>query len=416
MAHGIADLDYAAFFELTPSPSVVLDPDLVIVEVNHAYRKATGRTREDLLGRHLFDAFPGNPADQESDGVRNLSASLQRVIESREPDTMALQKYDIAITGRPGVHEERWWLPTNTPILGPDRALKSILIRMDDVTPLVNALSSGDRPPARTSIEGDGLGAELYTRARELQLLNQGLRSAHDREHEVAVTLQKTMLMTPDLQHHDGVAVRYLPAVETLNVCGDWYDFIDLPGDRVVLTIGDVVGHGLEAAAVMGMMRSALNAAIRTSERPAQALEVLGLYARSLEGAVNTTAANAMVDPDSRVITYSNAGHPPPVLVRANGECELLNQIVDPPLGTRPRHVPRSQAGHVYTPGDTLVLYTDGLIERRGEDIDEGLARLVATLGRHGAHSPERMADALLSNLVVAGGARDDIALIIFRL
>ena len=156
-------------------------------------------------------------------------------------------------------------------------------------------------------------------------------------------------------------------------MCGDWYDLIDLPGGRVVLDVGDVVGHGLEAAAVMGMLRSVLSAAIRALERPAHALEVLGLYARSIEGALNTTAVKAMVDPDSRLIIYSNAGHPPPVLVHADGECELLDQAIDPPLGARPQHVPASQAGHSYTPGDTLVLYTDGLIERRGEDIDAGL-------------------------------------------
>jgi serine phosphatase RsbU (regulator of sigma subunit) len=210
--------------------------------------------------------------------------------------------------------------------------------------------------------------------------------------------------------------VRYLPADDSLTVSGDWYDLIDLPGGRVVLTVGDVVGHGLEAAAVMGMMRSVLNAAVRDLERPAHALEVLGLYARSMEGALNTTAINAMVDPDSRLITYSNAGHPPLVLVHADGECELLNQVVDPPLGARPQHVPASQAGHSYISGDTLVLYTDGLIERRGEDIDAGLDRLISTLGHHSTDSPEVLADALMSDVGAGGGGRDDIALIVIRL
>ena len=412
----MADLDYASFFEATPSPCVVLGPDLVIVEVNRAYLKATNRTREDLLGRYLFDAFPENPADPEADGKKNLSASLQRVLELGEPDTMALQKYDIPVMDRPGEYEERWWSPVSTPILGPDGAVKWILIRVEDVTPFINALASGDWPPTGTSIEREALEAELYARARELHSLNQELREAHTREHAVTVALQRTMLMTPDFEHHDNVAVRYLPADDSLTVSGDWYDLIDLPGGRVVLTIGDVVGHGLEAAAVMGMMRSVLNAAVRALERPAHALEALGLYARSMEGALNTTAINAMVDPDSRLITYSNAGHPPLVLVHADGECELLNQVVDPPLGARPQNVPASQAGHSYISGDTLVLYTDGLIERRGEDIDAGLDRLIATLGRHSTDSPELLADALMYDLGVLNGGRDDIALIVIRL
>lgn len=413
----MADLDYAALFAATPSPCAVLTTDLVIVEVNRAFLKATGRTLEDLVGRYFFDAFPENPDDPEADAVRNLSASLQRVLESREPDTMALQKYDIPVTGRPGVYEERWWSPINVPILGADQAVKWILARVEDVTPFVKALASGDWPLAGTSIEREALEAELYARARELHHLNQELREAHTREHAVTVALQKTMLMTPDIEHHDDVAVRYLPADDSLTVSGDWYDVIDLPGGRVVLTIGDVVGHGLEAAAVMGMLRSVLNAAVRDLERPARALEVLGLFARSMEGALNTTAINAMVDPDSRLITYSNSGHPPLVLVHSDGECELLNQVVDPPLGARSQHVPASQAGHSYISGDTLVLYTDGLIERRGEDIDAGLDRLIATLGRYSTHTPELMADALMSELGVGSGqTRDDLALIIYRL
>ncbi|MFC3493385.1 PP2C family protein-serine/threonine phosphatase [Glycomyces rhizosphaerae] len=406
------ELDYAALFEATPSPCAVLGPDLVIVEVNRAYLKAAGRTRAELLGRYIFDSSPENRADPEPDWMEDWRASLDRVLQSREPDTMALQKCGIPL-GRPGVFEERWWLPVNTPILGPDRAVEWIVIRAEDVTPFIKAIASGDGP----SIERAAEETELYARALELNHLNQELRLAHMREHEMTVTLQRTMLMTPDFEHHDDVAVRYLPADDSLAVSGDWYDLIDLKGGRFALTIGDVVGHGLEAAAVMGMLRSVLNAAVRTLERPAHALEVLGLFARSIEGAMNTTSINALVDPDSRLITYSNAGHPPSILLHSDGECELLNQALDPPLGARPQPVPYSQAGQAYIPGDTLVLYTDGLIERRGEDIDVGLDRLISTLGRHRTHDPELLADALLSDLGVGSGlARDDIALIVVGL
>jgi serine phosphatase RsbU (regulator of sigma subunit) len=324
---------------------------------------------------------------------------------------MTLQKY--AVPAGNGVFEEHWWLPVSTPVLGPDRAVEWIVFRMEDVTPFIKSIASGDGP----SIEREAVETELFARALELNHLNQELRLAHMREHEMTVTLQRTMLMTPDFEHHDDVAVRYLPADDSLAVSGDWYDLIDLKGGRFAVTIGDVVGHGLEAAAVMGMLRSVLNAAVRTLERPAHALEVLGLFARSIEGAMNTTSINALVDPDSRLITYSNEGHPPPVLLHADGECELLDQVLDPPLGARPQHVPCSQAGHPYLPGDTLVLYTDGLIERRGEDIDVGLDRLIATLRRHRTRDPELLADALMSELGVGSGlARDDIALIVVGL
>ncbi|WP_374985816.1 PP2C family protein-serine/threonine phosphatase [Streptomyces fradiae] len=413
----MADLDYAALFAATPSPYLVLGSDLVIAEVNRAYLEATGRTREELLGRYLFDAFPDNPADPDADGVRNLNASLHRVLLSREPDTMALQKYDIPVTNRPGTFEERWWSPINTPILALDGTVEWIIHRVEDVTAFIESRAPGNRTsPTRQLTEREVLEAELYARARELQRLNEELRQSHARERQVAVTLQEAMLQAPDLARHDDVAVRYLPATGSLNVCGDWYDMVDLPDGRFAVAVGDVVGHGLEAAAVMGMLRSALSAAIRALERPAQALEVLGLYARSVEGALNTTAAKAMVDPRSRLIIYSNAGHPPPALAHADGSCELLDQAVDPPLGARPQHVPRPQAVQPYLPGDTLVLYTDGLIERRGEDIDVGLTRLAESLGRHSSHSPQRLADALLTDLGVAGGARDDIALIVVRL
>ncbi|MEV6024846.1 SpoIIE family protein phosphatase [Streptomyces sp. NPDC052036] len=410
------EMDYAALFAATPSPYLVLAPDLVIVEVNEAYLSATGRTRETLLGRHVFEALPDNPADPHADGVRNLKASLHRVLVTGEPDTMAVQRYDIPVGDRPGVFEERWWSPVNTPIPGPDGGVAWIIHRAEDVTEYVRTHPLNPHPGTRQLTGREALESELYARARELQVLNEELRQAHNRERQVAVTLQEAMLQSPDLARHEDVAVRYLPATGSLNVCGDWYDVVDLTDGRFAVAVGDVVGHGLEAAAVMGMLRSALSAAIRAVERPAQALEVVGLYARSVEGALNTTAVKAMVDTRSHLIIYSSAGHPPPVLVHRDGVCDLLDQATDPPLGARPQHVPRPQAGQSYTPGDLLVLYTDGLIERRDEHIEEGLSRLTEALGRFCALSPERLADALLAELGVAGGARDDIALVLVRL
>lgn len=287
-------IDYQALFAATPSPYLVLRPDLVIVDVNDAYLRATDRTREDLVGQYLFDAFPDNPADATADGVRNLGASLQRALQSKEPDTMAVQKYDIPVPSRPGAFEERWWSPINTPVLRPDGQVAWIIHRVEDVTEFVRSRTAPTGGPRGKRV---AMEAELYARARELQRLNEELRQAHARERKVAVALQEAMLHSPDLDRHRNIAVRYLPAVGSLNVCGDWYDIVDLPDDTFGVAVGDVVGHGLEAAAVMGMLRSALSAAVRALHEPAKSLEVLGLYARSVEGALVTTAAQAVIAP-----------------------------------------------------------------------------------------------------------------------
>ncbi|MFD7965355.1 PP2C family protein-serine/threonine phosphatase [Streptomyces zaomyceticus] len=412
------EIDHGALFAATPSPYLVLAPDLVIVDVNDAYLRATGRTRADLLGQHVFDAFPDNPADPDADGVKNLGASLGRVLATGETDTMAVQKYDIPVVSQPGVFEERWWSPVNTPVKDADGRVAWIIHRVEDVT----AFMQSRRFRRRTEGQGrrmtereEGMEAELYARARELQRLNEELRAAHAREREVAVTLQEAMLHSPDLARHSNVAVRYLPAVGSLNVCGDWYDTVDLAEGRFTVAVGDVVGHGLEAATVMGMLRSALSAASRAVAGPAGALEVLGMYARSVDGALAATAVSVLVDTRSQLLVYSSAGHPPPALLHEDGTCELLDQATDPPLGARPEHVPRPQAGMAYRPGDTLVLYTDGLIERRDEDIDTSLDRLTTALSDLVGLAPARMADALLARLGVASGARDDIALVIVR-
>jgi serine phosphatase RsbU (regulator of sigma subunit) len=166
----------------------------------------------------------------------------------------------------------------------------------------------------------------------------------------------------------------------------------------------------------MGQLRSALSAASRVAESPAQALNVLGRYAHVVDGAESATAVTTFIDFDEHTITYSSAGHPPPVLVQPDGRVEFLDRATDPPLDARPEPVPRPQARITYTEGATLVLYTDGLIERRREDIDTGLARLADSLARHREANPETLADAVLLELLPPGGATDDAALIVVRL
>jgi serine phosphatase RsbU (regulator of sigma subunit) len=288
--------------------------------------------------------------------------------------------------------------------------------RAEEVTEFVRARDREGRD-AHDPRDGSGsLEAELYTRAGELQAVNERLRQAHAREREVALALQDAMLPAPRPMGHHRSAVRYRPAIGALNVCGDWYDLVELPDERTVVAVGDVVGHGLAAACVMGQLRSALSAASRVSAGPAQALEVLGLYARSVEGAESTTVVTAVIDWGTHTLTYSSAGHPPPALVRHDGTVEFLNQATDPPLGARPDHGASPEAATAFSAGDTLVLYTDGLVERRGEVLDEGLARLREMAMHEQLSDPEPLADALLFDLLPPCGVTDDTALVVIRL
>ncbi|MGW1848317.1 PP2C family protein-serine/threonine phosphatase [Streptomyces sp. NPDC001966] len=404
--HGI---DYEAVFQALPSAVALFTTDLVYVDVNEAFLSGMGRTRDQVVGRYLSDAFPDDPKDPAVTGMRKLQASLRWVAATGQRDAMTLHRYDVEHPDRPGVWEERYWSPVNVPVFGPDGRVALLLHREEDITELIRSRGGKDRATV--------LEAELYTRARELQEVNERLREAHAREREVALSLQEAMLPAPAPLRHHRAAVRYRPAAGVLNVCGDWYELVDLPDGRIAVAVGDVVGQGLAAACVMGQLRSALTAASLVTDGPAQALDTLGLYARSVDGAESATAVLCVVDGTNRTIAYSSAGHPPPALLYPDGTVDFLDQATDPPLGARPEHSPsRPQAEAAFTEGATLVLYTDGLIERRHEDIDVGLTRLSDSLARHQGTDPDTLADTLLADLTPPAGGSDDTALVVLRL
>ncbi|MFD6906933.1 PP2C family protein-serine/threonine phosphatase [Streptomyces sp. NPDC060077] len=401
-------IDYEAVFRAMPSVVALFTADLVYADVNEAFLRSMGRTRGQVLGRSLSDAFPDNPDDPSVTGMRNLEASLRWVTATGERDAMAFLRYDVERSDRPGVWQERYWSAVNVPVLGPDSQVELLLHAEEDITELIR-IRRGEDPAT-------AVGAELYTRAQELQQVNQRLREAHVRQRRVALMLQEAMLPDRECARQHGAAVRYRPAAGPLNVCGDWYDLLDLRDGRTVVAVGDVVGQGLEAAGVMGQLRSALSAASLIATGPAQALEALGLYARTVDGAESTTALLCVIDPARRTITYSSAGHLPAALLQPDGTVDFLDRATDPPLGARPEHSPRLQAETAYPTGATLVLYTDGLVERRREDIDAGLARLAGSLTRHQGAHPERLADALLADLTPPARDTDDIALVVLPL
>jgi serine phosphatase RsbU (regulator of sigma subunit) len=411
-------IDYAEVFRALPSPALLLTPDMLAVDANRAYERVSGRSLAELLGRCVFDVFPDNPSDVRTGGPQVLRASLERVLATGEPDSMAVQKYSVEVPDRPGVFEERYWSTVNIPLLDADGRVSLIVHRVEEVTALIRARRALGAAPELPLTAEDAMTADLLNRSLELQELNEELRKAHARAHEVAVTLQRAMLPSTSLPDRPGVAVRYRPATSFLNVCGDWYDLIDLDARRLAVAVGDVVGHGLEAAGTMGQLRSALSAAIRATGRPATALTTLAAHAHTVDGALAATAVQAVIDHTALTVTYSRAGHPPPLLAHGDGSVEVLDSATDPPLGAGDDSLPRCESTVGYGPGSTLVLYTDGLIERRGEDIYAGLDRLAHSVERHHRLGPELLADAVLADLLPAPrrGPDDDTALVVIRL
>ncbi len=405
-------IDYAALFAAVPVACVVLDRRLRIVTVNDAYREVTGRSADSLIGRSFFDAFPPDPQEPASHGAEVQRRSLETVLVSGRASLLMLHRFAIPRAGDSGSFEPRWWNVVNQPVKGPDGRVELIIHRIEDVTGFVRE----ERRDAGTAPDAEAPYAELFVHAQELQRANRRLQESTAVVHDTALALQRAMLETPDLAVHPEIAVRYRPALEGLNACGDWYDVVDLPEGRLALTVGDVVGHGVAAASIMGMLRSALSAAVRVSDGPNSALQTLGLYARAHESALATTTFACQLFPESGLLTYSNAGHVPPLLVRTDGAHEFLDQATDPPLGGRLEHVPRPQATVEFAPGDTLVLYTDGLVERRGEDLDVGLTRLADAARELRVQPVERFADALLARLADPSGQRDDVSLLVMRL
>ncbi|ROS75306.1 SpoIIE family protein phosphatase [Cellulomonas sp. PhB143] len=214
----------------------------------------------------------------------------------------------------------------------------------------------------------------------------------------------------PALELGPGWHTLYRPADGRLLVGGDWYDVVDLGQGRTGVVVGDCVGHGLGAAAVMGQLRSAARALMLAGARPGAVLEGLDRVARTVPGAAFATVLCGVVDAATGELVYSSAGHLPAV-VSGTGGARLLDGGRGTPLtvdlGARP------DARTMLAQGDTLVLYTDGLVERREETLDAGLGRLVATVPRLLArHGPAGLAGALVDALLPAG-ARDDVALVV---
>ncbi|GAA2437763.1 SpoIIE family protein phosphatase [Streptomyces pulveraceus] len=239
------------------------------------------------------------------------------------------------------------------------------------------------------------------------------LRTSERRHRETAVTLQRSLL-PQELEQPDDlrIAATYQPGGTDAAVGGDWYDVITLGAGRTALVIGDVMGRGVRAAAVMGQLRTAVRAYARLDLPPHEVLQLLDGLAAEIDASQIATCAYAVHDPNEGRLVYSSAGHLPILVCHEDGTVHRAEDPTGPPLGT---------GGWIHTsgtiglpPGSTAVLYTDGLVERRSEDIDEGVAALERALsGAKG--SPQVVCDRLIRSLGVTAEHDDDVAVLVVQ-
>jgi phosphoserine phosphatase RsbU/P len=339
-------------FEDAPCGYLTSRADGTIVRVNRTFEQWTGFTREQLTGTRFQDLLsPGGriyhethyaPLLQMQGSVREVAVEIVRADGSRLP-----------------------------------ALVNSVLVRGDEVTEHI-----------RTTVF-DATDRRRY----EEQLLR-----AQRREREISRRLQQALLAgnlpeAPELV----LDVSYRPAERELEAGGDWYDAFWLQeGSTVGLVVGDVVGRGLEAAATMGQLRSAVRALAATGIGPAALLDALDAYASRHKVGQMATVVYAQLELASGRLSYACAGHPPPVLVPPDGPPRFLLGGRSTPLDIYTEDHQRADADCVLSPGSSLLLYTDGLIERRSETLDEGMARLLEHLGE------SRPADGLAGALVDA--------------
>lgn len=331
-------------------------------------------------------------------------------------------------------------------LLGPDRVVLTLVV----IAPLVAATALGRRATLAYGVLAVLAGAllgvvgDLYTgsqltaqvirlcgitagtaaavvacslrQRREAEIARLVQESAAQRALlETAETLQRHLLGPPPEIPALRSAARYVPAGRHAQVGGDWYDAFDRPDGGTVLVIGDVAGHDARAAATMAEARGMLRAiALSGPGSPAAVLTGLDRVLADLGSSTLITVLVATVadGQGALTLTWSNAGHPAPVLVRSDGTPELLTRPPEPLLGVTPATV-RGDHELTLRPGDTVVFYTDGLVERRGADLDEGTDWLVGRLRERGREPLDQLCDGLLADL--GGRADDDVALLAVR-
>ncbi|MEU9442246.1 GAF domain-containing SpoIIE family protein phosphatase [Streptomyces sp. NPDC048304] len=341
--------------------------------------------------------FDEDHDDERPHRVREHSAAAVAAARTGRPQHAAPHPGNL-----PGIGD----LPPSA--LSPERPLLAIPLGAHSLLGVLTLAAPGPRFDPDTCVM-------LVELARRAGIALDNARR-YERYRDTADTLQRAQLT--DLPAVPGLllAARYLPATQGLNIGGDWYDAFLQPDGSLLAVIGDVTGHGLHAAVVMGQLRTALRAYAVDNSTPGQILTRLHHMLRHLQPDLYATALAARFRPGEPEVVWASAGHPPAVVRGADGTVRVLGDKPGVMLGIP---VTYTYADHVadLQPGSSLVLYTDGLVERRAQGIDPGIERLGRALGALSAPELEQdldaAADALLKPLLHDSERDDDVCLLL---
>ncbi|MGW1541880.1 SpoIIE family protein phosphatase [Streptomyces sp. NPDC002309] len=343
----------------SPIGLAMLDTDLRYISVNPAEERMNGVPAARHVGRHVSEVLPF--LDQ------SFETSMREVLATGTP---ILDQYTVGRTAADPDNDHAW-------------SISFYRLEAPNGTVLGVATSSVDVTDRHRAVE---------------------------EQRRTALTLQRSLLPHPPPQRPGlDIAHRYRPAQAAVEIGGDWFDVIPLAGDRTALVVGDVMGSGVTAAAAMGQLATATRTLADLALPPARVLHHLDHITDALE--TLATCVYAVFDPGTARCHVSLAGHLPPALLHADGACELLDLPTGAPLGGC--GIPFVSTSFAFRPGDQLVLYTDGLVERRDRPIDACLDVLLAVLD-----DPARPLDATcdqLLRILRAGGGHDDVALLVVR-
>lgn len=265
----------------------------------------------------------------------------------------------------------------------------------------------------RTAAAADPLDSEVLTAVGQQAGIALDRAQLYEQSASVARALQHSLLaVDPPDDRRFAVATAYRPGVEMLEVGGDWYDVFAAEPDVLSVVVGDVVGRGLGAASAMGQLRSAVRAVAAADVGPSRLLSRLDRFVAQVEGTSMATLAYAELELADGLLRYACAGHPPPLLVPMTGPPVLLWDGRSTPLGAFSRPQVRDQAEVQLAPGDRVLLYTDGLFERRDRDLDDGLALLTQVAGSLRSLPLTEAVDRLTHRLLLDERVRDDVCVL----
>jgi len=367
-------------FANAPSGMALLSPDGHLLQVNRAMADMLGHAHGDLVGREWESLVHPEERAEDLRALRELGEGGRSVYRA-ERRFMHADGRELVVA------------ISVSATAAQSASGRQLIAQLEDVTERQRA----ERERAE----------RLRERAARAEA-----EALYEREHRIVETLQRSLLPARMPQRPGmSIAARYRPG--GADVGGDWYDAIELDDGGIGLAMGDVVGHGIEAASTMGELRNALRAYALDGLSPGAVLTKLDHLVRRLQEDQMTTLTYAVIDPDWTQLRFASAGHLPPLLLGCEGSAEFLWDGRATPLGVR-TDGEYAEGTLQLDGGSTVLLYTDGLVEVPGEDLLAGLERLRQAV-MAGPAEPEALCDHLVGSMVGSDPARDDVALLAFR-